>query len=207
MQDKTVNTLGINYVIQTPSSSEEYNGLAPARENPVLEDAVDNVWYRGGAAKARDVLYDGILKAKGMTRPTQDGTSKNEDGSFKQVNVPATRANINALLDEDESLDAYTSILEEWGAGFKFDPSAAERSSGGGAITITKAVKLAVAKLTEALGLDGAAAKLAEVSGEPVEATEDGLQAAFGKLDRKRIAARKAAEEAAKAELNAALGM
>lgn len=199
MQSYEANTLGIKYTVQVPSTVEEYNGLAPERTNPVLEDAIDNVWYRGGAAKARDVLYDGILKAKGKSRP------KVKQGD-KEVDAPATRANIIAELGEDENLEDYSSILEEWSSSFVFDPSAAPRG-GGGALTVTKKVEAMVKKIVDAGKVAEAAAQLADKTGEPVDATPEGLTACLAKLDEKRRAEERAAKKAAAEKFKAETGL
>lgn len=200
MKTVNVNTLGIEYSVQVPESVEEYNLLAK-RENAVLDDAIENVWYRGGAAKARDVLYDGILKAKGLSRPTEE--KKLKDGTVKNVEVDATRPNILAALG-DEPIENYAYVLEEWSKTFAFDPSVAERSA---AATMTKGVENALKKIVEAGAVPTAAQKLASVLGAPVEATEDGVKAALITLDQRRREAERAAKKAAAAEFNAAVGL
>ena len=192
-----VNTLGINYSVQVPASVDEYNKLAPKRSNPVLEDAIDNVWYRGGAAEARDTLYNGVLKAKSTARPKVSINGKD-------VDAPATRANITALLGDGETLESYGYILEEWATGFEFDPSVAERSS---SVTITKAVEVSLKKLIATMGLDGTASKLSTITGKPVAATEDACKQALAELDSKRRDREREAKKTAAAEFAASLGL
>ena len=57
-----VNSLGFELTRAVPDSIEEYNALAPKRDNPVLEDATANILYRSTFAKFRDALVHAPLQ-------------------------------------------------------------------------------------------------------------------------------------------------
>ena len=200
MKIVTVNTLGIEYPVKMFDSTEEYNAAAPKRSNAVLDDANDSLWYRGGASTARETLYNGILQAKGLERPTTTVRSASGD---REVSVPATRANILAALG-DEPIESYAFILEDWAKTYEPDPSEAERSS---ASVVTKGVENALKKIVASGAVAAAATKLSAALGITVDATEAGVKSALVALDGKRRETERAAKKAAQEQFNAALGM
>lgn len=204
MKDKTVSVYGVPLTIPVPETVEEYTACAGDRgPDAVVEDAVNNTWYRGGANDAREALYAGLLALKGIKRPTET------TDAGKTVQAPPTRSNIMKLLDDDESLeDLGEGILADWVKGYKFDASAAERG-GGAALTVTKAVEKLRDKMIAELGEDGAAEKVgaaltAKGIDYTVEATAVSITTALAKLDKLRRDKEREAKKKAQEDFMAA---
>jgi hypothetical protein len=80
-----VRTLGFDLTKEVPASVEEYNSLAPKRENPVLDDAVSNVLYRCTFAQFRTALLDKLEELTGIARinrGTEDEPEWESDAKF-----------------------------------------------------------------------------------------------------------------------------
>lgn len=190
-----------------PSSVEEYNSLAPARNNPVLEDAILNIEYRSIFPKFRDALCDVVEKETGIKRRTK---TVGEGEKAKQVPDEAEGKYLNRVkaelgLEDADFVAKFQDAAQGIMDGLKFDPSVAEREGGEGPKIGKNDLKLAKELLakggdepTRVAGLLGAKLnRKVEVVGD-AEADEKMLARAFGDYRRQ-----KAAEEAqrTKAEL------
>tara|TARA_R110000868_G_scaffold300045_1_gene560358 strand:+ start:446 stop:1087 length:642 start_codon:yes stop_codon:yes gene_type:complete len=162
MITRKVNSLGFDLNYQVPASVEEYNGLAPDRVNPCLEDAILSTWYRNGANKFRDKLCDAIEKSSGVKRinaGTDDEPKwENESKFIKRAvaEVATSRGLDPAGKGVAESIraewqDAAQKILD----GIPFDPKEATREGGSNLVA-----KMYIEWATKAVA-NGSATKLA----------------------------------------------
>ena len=160
MITRKVNSLGFDLNYQVPASVEEYNGLAPDRVNPCLEDAILSTWYRNGANKFRDKLCDAIEKSSGVKRinaGTDDEPKwENESKFIKRAvaEVATSRGLDPAGKGVAESIraewqDAAQKILD----GIPFDPKEATRE--GGSNLATKLAGLLSKALNSDVALTG----------------------------------------------------
>lgn len=192
---------GFELNANVPSTSEEYNALAPSRANAVLEDAVANVMYRGVFPAFRDKLCDHVEKDTGIKRKTKTVKRDGKDVEVVDESEGKYIARVKAELNiEDEDFVAkYATVAQTILDGIKFDPSTKERSSEGPKIGKND-LKLA----TELLAKGGdesnrVAALLGSKLNRVVELTDDAeankntLARAFGDWRRQQ-----AAEAAAK---------
>lgn len=160
MINRTVKSMGFEILVPVPATVDEYNALAPKRENPVLEDAVLNVLYRGVLNKFRDGLLEALEKVTGIARinagTKEEPVWEKDTTFFKRVIVevakqrgldPAADATVSTLMSEwkpiaqsvvtggsisytNEKGESVTETLK----GIKFDPSERESTGGGNLI-------------------------------------------------------------------------
>lgn len=190
-----------------PSSVEEYNSLAPARNNPVLEDAILNIEYRGVFPKFREGLCGVVEKETGIKRKTK---TVGEGEKAKQVPDESggkylARVQAELGLEDADFIAKFQDAAQALIDGIKFDPSVAEREGGEGPKIGKNDLKLAKELLAKGgdeparvAGLLGAKLNRAVTLGDSPEENEKTLARAFGDYRRQ-----KAAEEAqrTKAEL------
>lgn len=182
MISRTVSSQGfeLNYLV--PETTEEYNSLAPKRNNPVLEDAILSTWYRNGANKFRDALCEHLEKVTGVARlnlGTDDDPKWEQEGKFiKRVIVAlATQAGIDPASNEAKT-SFYTRFQADAQAILnmnKFDPSERESTGGGGGLV----AKLYIGWATTAVKNGNAsklAAMLSKVLNQPIPVTGDEVE-------------------------------
>ena len=178
MINRTVSSQGFELNYSVPESVEEYNGLAPKRTNPVLEDAILSTWYRNGANKFRDALCEHLEKVTGVARlnsGTEDDPKWEQEGKYiKRVIAelatqsgidPASKAAKDAFFTRFQA-DAQ-SILDS----IKFDPSERE-STGGGALVAKMYVEWATKAVKAGNGAK-LAAMLSKALNNPIPVTGD----------------------------------
>lgn len=132
-----VPSLGFNLTKEVPSTIEEYNALAPKRENAVLEDAIRNTLYRGTLAEFRGNVLEKLGKLTGVDRlvikpaATEDDNDvyESEGKWFKRI-----MAAKGITKNEDLPVE-WSAIAQECMDAAAFDPSAKERSSDGPVIS------------------------------------------------------------------------
>lgn len=162
MITRKVNSLGFDLNYSVPATVDEYNGLAPDRVNPCLEDAILSTWYRNGANKFRDKLCDFIEKASGVKRinagTDEEPKWENEGKYIKRAIVEVAKAR---GLDP-AGKGVAESIRAEWQAdaqkildGIPFDPKEAVREGGSNLVA-----KMYIEWATKAVA-NGSASRLA----------------------------------------------
>ena len=124
-----VSTSGFELTKQVPSSIEEYNALAPKRENAVLEDAIANTLYRGTFAKFRTAITEAIAKDMGVEWPNSGTKEKpvymSEGKFFNQLLA-------SSGLSEEDFIAKYQSLAQSTMDAAPFDPSIREGGSSDG---------------------------------------------------------------------------
>jgi len=196
MQNIKVYPAGFELNHSVPETAEEYNALAPNRQNAVLEDAVANVEYRGVFPEFRDALCDHIEADSGIER-TNSGTEEkpvyeSEGKYFARVQASKFAGNKEAFIAHYAA--AAQTILD----GIKFDPSVKERKSEGPKVGVND-LKLAKELMTRGEEkVAQVAAILSQKLGREVATDEKSIARAFA--DNRRAEAAKAAA-AQKAEL------
>lgn len=203
MITRKVSTMDFELDILVPGSIEEYNSLAPKRDNPVLEDAILNIVYRGILNKFRDEFLDRLEKVTGVAR----GNSGTEDEPVWEKPAPYY-ARVKATVAQQRGLDPaakatndaliaeWTPLAQEVISTFKFNP--AEREATGGTPSLSKKYR----KWAEEAFERGVAQKVAAAltaKGYPVEFSGD-KEKDIVALARAITANEKAKAEAAKAE-------
>jgi len=189
-----VSSLGFTLTRSVPETCEEYNALAPKRDNPVLEDATANILYRSTFATFRDKFLEAVEKDSGVKR-INSGTEKSpiweSDGKFQK------RVIAELGITEDEFVVKYQVAAQEAMDAAPFNPAQRESTSDGPAVGKNDkkiAVEVmtrdadTIAKVTAALG-----AKLNRV----VEATEDSIARAYADFRRAQAREQELANKAA----------
>jgi hypothetical protein len=183
---------GLKFRVTTPTTVDEYSALAGVRrmdENStgvaVLDDAIENVMYRGAFAEVRRALATKLAERNpNVPRQTKNkpGAKPGTDGTIEQVfdesegkyiaRIAATKgvdvATFQSILDEIMATNA--ALPDDSNDKIKFDPSQRERkgpsSTEPGKLDIETATALLVQgpkKLRISL------ARITEITGTPVE--------------------------------------
>jgi hypothetical protein len=178
MRQITVSSQGFELNYNVPADVEEYNKLAPKRENAVLEDAVMNVLYRNVLNKFRDKLVAKLEEVTGVARinsGTEDDPVWESEGKYmKRIVIevakqrgldPAAKATRETLLAE------WTPIAQSIISGIAFDPS--EREATGGTPSLAKAYLNWAAQAVAGDGGSKLATLLGKVLGTTITLTGD----------------------------------
>lgn len=191
MQRINVSTLGFDLTKEVPATTDEYNALAPKRNNPVLEDAIFNCLYRGTFVGFRAAFLDKLEAATSVTRinhGTEDAPQWESDGRLIKrmiaqsgLSEAAFRAQHQSLAQE--SMDA---------AGF----NPAERESTGQGPSIGKGDLALAATVVKDGKADVVAAALGKKLGRVVDADEKSLARAIADDRKARAAVAAAAQKA-----------
>lgn len=123
-----VSSLGYTLTKEVPSSVEEYNGLAPKRENPCLEDATYNTFYRATLPAFRDSVLAELGEQFGVERinhGTEDEPKLETEGKWM------ARIVAKSGQSREDFLASTTAIAQKHMDAAPFDPSERERSSDG----------------------------------------------------------------------------
>jgi hypothetical protein len=132
-----VSSLGFSLTKEVPSTVEEYNALAPKRENAVLEDAINNTLYRGTLAEFRGALLEELSTLTGVERGiVKPATSEEaDDAVYESEGKWWKRILASKGITKNEDIPSeWTVIAQRIMDAAGFDPSAKERSSDGPAI-------------------------------------------------------------------------
>jgi uncharacterized protein YjbJ (UPF0337 family) len=132
-----VSSLGFKLTKEVPSSVEEYNALAPKRENAVLEDAISNVLYRGTLAEFRGSVLEELGKLTGVERAVIKPAATEEDSDVLESEGKwFARIKASKGIVKNEDLPAeWTAIAQKHMDLAAFDPAVKERSSDGPVIS------------------------------------------------------------------------
>lgn len=88
------NSLGFDVPIKVYASIEEADTVA-GRQGAVLDECNQNLWYRGAAAEAREIIAQVVEAETGVERPAQQASRKKKekgpDGVEKEVTVLLTK--------------------------------------------------------------------------------------------------------------------
>lgn len=189
-----VSTLVFDLTREVPETIEEYNGLAPKRENPVLEDATATILYRSTFAKFRDTFLDAIEKETNIPRQNF-GTEKEPQWESDKRYLNRVIASLG--LTEESFAEKYQALAQEHMDKAPFNPSEREASDGPTIGKKDKALAEELVKRGEEKVAQVAAILSAKL-GRAVATDVDSLARAFA--DNRRAEAKKV-EEAQKAEL------
>lgn len=133
MTRKEYSILGYNITKEVPSSTEEYNALAPKRENAVLEDAVANTMYRAVHPRIRDPFVDEIETLTGIQRINSGTEDEPKWESEKKYHDRALAQHAANTGKSPESVRAeWQSIIQKHADAAKFDPAETVREGGSG---------------------------------------------------------------------------
>lgn len=138
MTNKTVKCVGVNYTISIPETAAEFDSLAK-REGACVDEAVNNVIYRGTNADFRSAYLDALIAKTGIERELVDDPSgkKDEKGAVKQVPKNSEGKDVDIIVAQaglDEAAqqaiaDEVMSAKDDKGnALVSFDPSARVRA-------------------------------------------------------------------------------
>lgn len=184
-----------NLTKEVPQTIEEYNALAPKRDNPVLEDAIGSELRHGTFPKFRDKTLDALEKETGIKR-INHGTEKEPQWESDMKFVRRLVAETG--LSEEDFAAKYQSLAQTAMDAAAFNPAVRESTGEGpkvgkkdkeNAEEVIKRGEQKTAEVAAALG-----AKL----GRTVSTDVDSLARAFA--DYRRAKAREI-EAATKAEL------
>lgn len=190
MQRIAVSSLGFDLTKEVPSSADEYNALAPKRENAVLEDAINNTLYRGTLAEFRGTFLEALGTLTGVERAVvkaesapdaDDAVYESEGKWYKRI-----LASVNGTVPAD-----WVALAQQHMDKAGFDPATKERSSDGPTIgkkdlaLAAELTKRGPEKVAEVAGL------LGKKLGREVATDEKSLARAFA--DNRRAEAEKAA--------------
>jgi len=197
MKNKNYRPLGLTVALTVAESVDEFDRLA-GKVGACLEEAVDNIVYRGGMADFRDTFLHGdaskniigVEEETGIEREfeTRELKSKNADGSANTTDVwteseavyfnrvKATLVKNGTYPSVEAVLAHFQDLANQVAASITFDPAAAEPKTR----APRKASKenLAIAQKYIDLGkADKFAALLTSKLGHPVLATLEALAA------------------------------
>lgn len=133
MHRKEYKTLGYTITKEVPESVEEYNRLAPKRDNAALEDAINNTMYRGVHNKIRDGFVTELETLTGIARNNAGTEDDPKWESEAKYHSRALAAHAKATGKSEDSLRAeWAPVIQRHADAAKFDPSETEREGGSG---------------------------------------------------------------------------
>lgn len=212
MISRKVSSQGFELDYLVPGSTEEYNALAPKRDNPVLEDAVQNTLYRNVLNVFRDGLVTKLEEVTKVTR-INNGTEEKPVWESEGKYIKRVIATVAGQRGLDQAAKATAdTLLAEWQplaqeimSAIPFDPSERE-STGGGSLIGKNDLKMATEAIDKGKGqalasmLSTILEKTIVFVGTPESKDADIKSLALGLKDRRAKIA-KAQEEADKAAL------
>lgn len=201
MKQDRYDSLGLDVQVQLPETVEEFDSLA-GKVGACLQEACDNVVYRGVLAQFRSAFVNEVEKQPGA--PTQLRQQKKDqkgnlqfetvkvDGVDTQVPlmevtetegkyINRVKAEMN-LTDEDY-VARFQPIANSVASGIKFDPKASERKPKTPPKTYLEAADSIIAKGGT---FERASEKLSTKLGYPVPATRDGIAFAIQEDQRRQ---------------------
>lgn len=188
-----VSSLGFDLSREVPSSVDEYNALAPKRDNPCLEDAVANILYRSTFARFRDSFLDAIEKVTGIKR-INHGTDKDPQWESDAKFLKRLIAELG--ITEEAFVEKYQKDAQAAMDAAPFNP--AERESTGEGPKVGKRDKenaVEIIKIGEPK-LGQVVAALAAKLGRAVASDEDSLARALADFRRQKAKEREAQDRA-----------
>lgn len=185
MQNIKVYPAGFELTHSVPATTDEYNALAPKRENACLVDAVSNVEYRGVFPEFRAKLVEMLEKETGVAlinSGTEDDPVWESEGKYLKRAVAASG------LTKEAFIAKYTPAAQAILDGIAFDPSVKERTGDGPAIGKND-LKLADELIARGADkVNAVAASLAQKLGREVATDQKSLARALADFRRAKAA-------------------
>lgn len=187
MKIKTYRSLGLNVPISVFESVDEYNAAAKRpNENACLEDANDNIVYRGALADYRDAFTSKVEAITGIERKSEavmlkDGKPRvDKDTGEPVLKYLESEAEYidRALVESKRTIDSFQDTANEVAANLKADPTARERATPGPK-TPPKSVYELADKLIASGKATAVASQLETVVGHSVGADREALARAI----------------------------
>jgi len=190
MRIKNYNSLGLTVPVSVFSNATEYNVAAKRpNEDAVVEDANDNLVYRGPLADFRDEFCTAVETATGIAREKapvldKEGKQKVEDGEpvfewteneakyFRRVIATTNRA-VESFQEIADAV-ATAHVNEDESTGLVADPTVRERKPAGPK-TPAKATYAMADELIKSGKASHTAADLTKLLGRHVEHDREGL--------------------------------
>jgi hypothetical protein len=170
MKSIIVNSQGFELTWSVPETNEEYNSLAPKRNNPVLEDATSLIFLHSAATKFRDQLSTKLGELTSIKRVVTDDDEETQGKHIRRVFVETAKArglDPQAKAARDQLTAEWTPLAQSIMSGIVFDPSDREATGG-----TPKVAKIYSEWATKAVLADGGA-KLATLLGKVLNITID----------------------------------
>jgi len=195
MKQHIADSLGFDVMVQVPETVEEFDSLA-GRSGACLEEATDNVIYRGVLAEFRSKLVDALEKDTSF--PIEREQKKNAKGEpqFDKDQKPILvvsesegaykkRLQAHLGLDDDAFAARFAPLAQQVAQGIKFDPKATERKPKTPPKTYLEAAR---SILAQGGTYEKAAGKLGAELNREVPATEEGVAFALQEREARRRA-------------------
>lgn len=127
MKQKQYNSLGVTVNLNVPESVEEFDQNAK-RIGACLDEAINNVVYRGSLAEFRDAFTTKVEETHQVERKTESTGKKDSDGN-DIVKYAETEGEYIKRVCATKGIEAaqLQSLADEVAAGIVFDASATER--------------------------------------------------------------------------------
>lgn len=177
MKNRTFKLLGLSAVFTVPETAVEYNTISGRPGDPVCDDAVENVVYRGCGNEWRAALIEAVEKETGITRkvvrqgpPRKDGTRpdvyESEGDYFKRVCAETGRA--------PETFQGLADTFNVGGTNeVKFDNTESKSSGVTKAKTARKEYRTIVDAAIAAHGIDKVRKNVSRLSGKDLASDAD----------------------------------
>lgn len=138
MHSKQFKILGYEVTMSVPESVDEYNALAPKRENPVLEDAIYNVAFRGMHPQVRDNFVEEIETLTGVERINKGDEKHPKWESEVTYHDRALASFIKSSGRTESDIKAeWLTIIQKHASAVVFDPAVREGTGEGPKISKT----------------------------------------------------------------------
>lgn len=167
MQNKEYKSLGLSLSFQVPDSVEEFDANAK-RAGACLDEAINNIVYRGSLAEFRDTFLTKVEEETGIERTTEEKPSptKADPNNTTTVYTESEAVYFKRVCAEKGCEPTeFQDLANQVAAAIVFDASAAERKPAGpkklakmylasaDEVIAKNAVPKALTKINEALGL------------------------------------------------------
>ena len=178
MKIREVPSLGVTAKVLVPESIDEYNSLAPNRENACLADAIDKELYHGTLGDFREEFCD-LLEAETQIerkKVLHPEGKKNDDGTPVMV-VDETEGKYSSRVYAEKGVEgtAFQHLADK--VQKTLDPSARERKE-----RVAKIPKRYIDVAEQAISngvADRVAARLTELLGRAVSTEKETLASAI----------------------------
>lgn len=129
MKTKTYSSLGLNVTLSVPESVEEFDQNAK-RSGACLDEATNNVVYRGSLAEFRDSFCEKLSEQSGVSRLTKSSGKKDADGNDILVYAESEAEYAKRVAAEKNvEVSTFQPLADEVAASITFDAAARERKA------------------------------------------------------------------------------
>jgi len=129
MKQAKYKSLGLEVRFNVPETVDEFDSNAK-RVGACLDEATNNVIYRGSLAEFRDALCDKVGEAYGIDRQTKDSGRKNTDGTPIMVYDETEADYIDRVVStKGIKREELQPLADAVASGIEFDASARERKA------------------------------------------------------------------------------